>query len=73
MRRRVWVPDCLVAGWVYALQIAASDLPEILHMVAEGRLRPEKLIEREVSLEEGCEAIHAMDQGSPLGITMVIM
>lgn len=39
--------------------------------VAEGRLRPQDLVEREVSLEEGAKAIEAMEGGSPLGITMV--
>jgi alcohol dehydrogenase len=51
--------------------IAASDFPAILAMVAEGRLRPEELIERECSLGEGAKAIMAMEGGSPLGITMV--
>ena len=34
-------------------------------------LRPQDLVEREVSLAEGAAAIEAMDGGSPLGITMV--
>ena len=34
-------------------------------------LQVRQLIEREVTLEEGCRAIEAMDHGSPLGITVV--
>ena len=51
--------------------MAASDFPAILRMVAEGRLRPQDLIEKEVNLADGAAAIEAMEQGSPLGMTMV--
>jgi alcohol dehydrogenase len=50
---------------------AASDLPDLLDMVASNRLDPAVLIEQEVTLEEGARAIEAMEHGSPLGITMV--
>ena len=40
-------------------------------MVADGKLRPEDLVERRCSLAEGAEAIMAMDHGSPCGVTMV--
>ena len=50
---------------------AATDLPNLLQMVASRELDPSRLIEREVTLEEGARAIEAMDRGSPLGITMV--
>ena len=49
----------------------AADMPAILQLVACGRLDPTLLIERRVGLEEGARAIEAMDQASPLGITMV--
>ena len=51
--------------------LAADDMPRVLAMVASGKLRPQDLIEREVDLEEGARAIAAMDDGSPLGMTMV--
>ncbi|CAK9100152.1 unnamed protein product [Durusdinium trenchii] len=51
--------------------LAATDMPVLLAMVAAGRLMPEKLVQREVTLEEGAKAIEAMDTGSPLGITMI--
>jgi alcohol dehydrogenase len=50
---------------------AASDLPVLLNMVATGKLDPARLIEKEVTLTEGAQAIEDMDHGSPLGITMV--
>jgi alcohol dehydrogenase len=50
---------------------AATDLPDLLELVASGKLDPALLIEREVTLEEGAKAIEAMDTRSPLGITMV--
>ena len=51
--------------------IGAPDLPTVLAMVAEGKLQPARLVEREVSLEEGGRAIECMDHGSSVGITMV--
>ncbi|CAJ1382538.1 unnamed protein product [Effrenium voratum] len=51
--------------------LAARDMPQLLSMVAAGKLLPEKLVLREVSLEEGAQAIEAMEKGSPLGITMI--
>ena len=51
--------------------LAAADMPAVLALVAAGKLQVRQLIEREVTLEEGCRAIEAMDHGSPLGITVV--
>ena len=69
------VPMARVAGWELEITgshgIAASDFPSILQMVVDGKLRPEELVEREVSLAEGAAAIMEMDHGSPVGITMV--
>jgi alcohol dehydrogenase len=49
----------------------AADMPAVLSLVAQGKLKVKSLIEREVGLAEGAKAIEAMDQGSPLGITVV--
>ena len=49
----------------------ASDLPKLLDLVASKKLDPGRLIDREVTLAEGAQAIQDMDHGSPLGITMV--
>ena len=51
--------------------LAASDMPAILALVEAGKLDPSKLVERECTLEEGARAIEAMDEASPLGMTVV--
>jgi len=69
------VPMGLVAGWeieIYGSHgFSSDDLPGLLDMVAQGGLDPGRLVEREVTLAEGAQAIQDMDKGSPLGITMV--
>jgi alcohol dehydrogenase len=73
--QRPQVPMGLVAGKELELVgshgFAADDLPELLQLVASGALDPSVLVERQVSLQEGAQAIQDMDHGSPLGITMV--
>jgi alcohol dehydrogenase len=73
--QRPQVPMGVVAGKELELVgshgFAADDLPELLQLVASGVLDPSKLVERQVSLQEGAQAIQDMDHGSPLGITMV--
>lgn len=50
---------------------AANDLPSLLKLVQLKKLDVKKLIEREVTLKEGAEALMQMDNGSPLGMTMI--
>jgi alcohol dehydrogenase len=50
---------------------AASELPDLLNLVQSGKLQVKKLIEKEVSLKEGVEALMAMDRESPLGMTVI--
>lgn len=50
---------------------AASDMPEILSLIQSKRLDPKKLIEREVTLEEGANVLMDMDHGSPIGMIMI--
>jgi alcohol dehydrogenase len=50
---------------------AATDLLHLLDMVAQGQLDPSRLVEREVSLTEGCRVLEAMDHSSPLGIVVI--
>jgi alcohol dehydrogenase len=38
----------------------AADMPAVLQLVAEGKLRVRDLIEREVTLEEGCHSLACM-------------
>lgn len=50
---------------------ASEDMPRILSLVQCGKLDPKKLIEREVTLEEGAMALMDMDHKSPVGMTMI--
>jgi alcohol dehydrogenase len=69
------IPMGLVAGKELELVgshgFAADDLPDLLQWVATGRLDPSLLVEREVTLEEGCQALQDMDHSSPLGMVMI--
>ena len=69
------VPMGMVAGReleiVGSHGCAAGDVPAILSLVRGGRLDPKKLIEREVTLEEGARALVDMDRGSPVGMVMI--
>jgi alcohol dehydrogenase len=69
------VPMGVVAGRELELVgshgFAAEDLPELLQMIVDGKLDPAQLVEMEVTLQEGTQAIEDMDRGSPLGITVV--
>jgi len=69
------VPMGLVAGKeieIYGSHgFAAADLPGLLDMVANSSLDPGKLVEKEVTLAEGARALQDMENGSPLGITMI--
>eukprot|EP00668_Euglena_longa_P001532 GGOE01001814.1.p1 GENE.GGOE01001814.1~~GGOE01001814.1.p1 ORF type:complete len:209 (+),score=19.16 GGOE01001814.1:339-965(+) len=69
------IPMARVAAWELEIigshGISASSMPAILDMVSEGRLNPECLIGREVTLEEGAAAIMEMDAASPAGIVMI--
>ncbi len=50
---------------------AAENLPGLLLLVRDGKLNVKKLIDREVSLEEGAQALMDMDKKSPTGMIMV--
>eukprot|EP00667_Euglena_gracilis_P008410 EG_transcript_8525 len=69
------IPMARVAGWelevVGSHGIDASAMPDILRMVAEGQLDPERLIGQEVTLEQGAAALMEMDSASPVGMTMI--
>merc|ERR1712238_98265 len=73
--QRPIVPMGMVAGKELEIKgshgCAAEDMPAILSLVQSGRLDPKKLIEREVSLEEGAEALMGMNHGSPVGMVMI--
>jgi D-arabinose 1-dehydrogenase-like Zn-dependent alcohol dehydrogenase len=51
--------------------MAAHAYPEMLALVAAGRLRPDRLVTTRIGLEEAPAALVAMTDGSPVGITVI--
>jgi alcohol dehydrogenase len=52
--------------------MAAHDYPAMLAMVASGRLRPDLLVTRRLTLEQGADALQAMGEpGYPAGISVI--
>lgn len=51
--------------------MAAHHYPAMLAQIADGTLRPELLLGRELTLEEGVDALVAMSDGSPTGVTIL--
>ena len=53
--------------------MAARDYPEMLARVADGRLRPDRLVGRTISLDEAPEALTAMSgPGTNAGMTVIL-
>lgn len=48
-----------------------SALDHILELVKEGKLQPKRLVNREVTLEEGIKELMDMDKISPIGMVMI--
>ncbi|CAJ1965299.1 unnamed protein product [Cylindrotheca closterium] len=70
------IPMTLVAGKEIELVgshgFSALDLPNLLQLISTTpALDPAQLVERCVTLEEGCQALMDMDKGSPLGMTII--
>lgn len=51
--------------------MAASDYPEMMAMVAGGRLRPQDLVTRTIGLDEVPAALLAMNDGTTPGMTVI--
>jgi len=51
--------------------MAAADYPAMLDLIAAGRLRPQDLIERTISLEDAAALLPAFDRATPAGMTMI--
>jgi len=49
----------------------AHKYPDMLDMIAEGRLRPELLVDKTVSLQEGAEILVKMGDQSPDGVAVI--
>lgn len=69
------VPMDRVLGWELDVLgshgMAATDYPGMLALVESGALRPDRLVERVVTLEEAGELLPAVEHASPAGITVV--
>jgi D-arabinose 1-dehydrogenase-like Zn-dependent alcohol dehydrogenase len=51
--------------------MAAHAYPEMLALVAAGRLRPDRLVTAAIALDDAPAALMAMTDGSPAGITVI--
>lgn len=51
--------------------MSASDYPEMLALIAEGRLEPQRLIERTISLDEAARILPIFDSADLAGVTMI--
>jgi len=49
----------------------AHKYPEMLAMIREGKLQPEKLIGRTIRLDEAPEVLTTMDQHTGIGVTVI--
>ena len=69
------VPMDRVLGWELDVLgshgMAAADYPGMLAMVETGALRPQRLVERVVSLEQAARLLPALEHASPAGITVI--
>jgi threonine dehydrogenase-like Zn-dependent dehydrogenase len=51
--------------------MAAHAYPEMLALVATGRLQPGRLISTRIALDDAPAALAAMSDGSPSGVTVI--
>ncbi|MBL8774942.1 MAG: zinc-dependent alcohol dehydrogenase family protein [Acidimicrobiales bacterium] len=69
------VPMARVIGWELDLLgshgMAAGDYPELLALVEEGVLQPQRLIERTIDLVEAAALLPRFDQAPVAGITVI--
>ena len=69
------MPMARVIGWELDIlgshEMAAVDYPKMLELVTSGKLAPEKLIEREVSLGVGANELGQMENTPNSGITII--
>jgi D-arabinose 1-dehydrogenase-like Zn-dependent alcohol dehydrogenase len=69
------VPMARVIGWELDLLgshgMAAADYPAMLDLVERGALRPDRLVERTIGLDEAARLLPVFDQATLAGITVV--
>jgi alcohol dehydrogenase len=57
--------------WLGSHGMPAHAYPEMLDLVASGNLAPDKLITRTITLDETPEALAALTNGTPAGVTVI--
>ena len=69
------VPMARAIGWELDLLgshgMAAADYPAMLALIEEGVLRPQRLVERTVGLEEAARLLPVFDRATVAGITVI--
>ena len=69
------VPMARVIGWELDLLgshgMAAADYPGMMALIEHGALRPERLVERVIGLEEAAAMLPGFDRAAVAGITVV--
>ncbi|AXA96693.1 zinc-dependent alcohol dehydrogenase family protein [Microbacterium sp. PM5] len=69
------MPMARVIAWELDLLgshgMAAVDYPAMLELIAEGRLRPQELIERTISLADAAALLPTFDRATLAGMTMI--
>jgi alcohol dehydrogenase len=69
------VPMARVIAWELDLLgshgMAASDYPGMMQLIQQGRLRPDRLVERTIGLDEAAAALPAFDRAIVAGMTLV--
>jgi D-arabinose 1-dehydrogenase-like Zn-dependent alcohol dehydrogenase len=70
------VPMARAIGWELDLLgshgMAAVDYPEMLALIEQGALRPDRLVERTIGLEEAAALLPVFDRATLAGITVVV-
>jgi D-arabinose 1-dehydrogenase-like Zn-dependent alcohol dehydrogenase len=69
------VPMARVIGWEIDVLgshgMAAVDYPEMMALIAAGRLEPQRLIERTIGLSAAAELLPVFDRATVAGMTMI--
>ena len=69
------VPMARVIGWEIDVLgshgMAAADYPGMLALIERGTLRPDRLIERTIGLDEAAELLPRFDRATVAGMTMI--
>ncbi|GIF40358.1 zinc-dependent alcohol dehydrogenase family protein [Actinoplanes xinjiangensis] len=69
------VPMARVIGWEIDVLgshgMAAVDYPEVMALIAAGRLEPQRLIERTIGLSAAAELLPVFDRATVAGMTMI--